>query len=91
MDFLMPYASEVPDIDIDHQQTPSPLNPLGIKGAGEAGVIPGSAALASAIEDATGRRIARMPISPSELYDLMRSPTAELTAAAGRRETGAVA
>ena len=73
MDFLMPYASEVPDIDIDHQQTPSPLNPLGIKGAGEAGVIPGTAAIASAIEDAVGRRIAAMPISPTELYDLMRN------------------
>ena len=77
MDFLMPYASEVPDIDIDHQSTPSPLNELGIKGAGEAGVIPGSAAIASAIEDAVGRRIAAMPISPSELYDLVRSPSAE--------------
>jgi CO/xanthine dehydrogenase Mo-binding subunit len=85
MDFLMPYASEVPDIVIDHQQTPSPLNPLGIKGAGEAGVIPGSAALASAIEDAVGRRISSMPISPTELYDLMRSPDAERTAASGRR------
>jgi aerobic carbon-monoxide dehydrogenase large subunit len=74
MDFLMPYASEVPPVVIDHQTTPSPLNPLGIKGAGEAGVIPGSAAVASAIEDAVGRRIAAMPISPSELYDLVRSP-----------------
>ena len=81
MDFLMPYASEVPDIDIDHQQTPSPLNPLGIKGAGEAGVIPGTAAIASAIEDAVGRRIAAMPISPTELYDLMRNDDSELTAA----------
>jgi CO/xanthine dehydrogenase Mo-binding subunit len=80
MDFLMPYASEVPDIAVDHQQTPSPLNPLGLKGAGEAGVIPGTAALASAIEDATGRRIAAMPISPSELYDLMRDEDAERTA-----------
>jgi carbon-monoxide dehydrogenase large subunit len=85
MDFLMPYASEVPDIDIDHQQTPSPLNPLGIKGAGEAGVIPGTAAIASAIEDAVGRRIAAMPISPTELYDLVRSPDSEMTATAQRR------
>ncbi len=92
MDFLMPYASEVPDIDIDHQSTPSPLNPLGIKGAGEAGVIPGSAALASAIEDAVGRRIAAMPTSPTELYDLMRDESAERTAASMRRAgTGAMA
>ncbi|MCW2635555.1 MAG: coxL3 [Blastococcus sp.] len=92
MDFLMPYASEVPDIDIDHQQTPSPLNPLGIKGAGEAGVIPGTAAIASAIEDAVGRRIAAMPISPTELYDLMRNDDTELTEAHRRRSgTGAMA
>ena len=75
MDFLMPYASEVPHIETDHQQTPSPLNPLGIKGAGEAGVIPVAAALASAIEDAegltgTGVRITDMPIGPARLWEL---------------------
>jgi CO/xanthine dehydrogenase Mo-binding subunit len=70
MDFLMPYATEVPDVEIDHLVTPSPLNPLGIKGAGEAGVIPGAAAIASAIEDAEGIPIRSMPISPSELFEL---------------------
>lgn len=70
MDFLMPYASEVPEVEIDHLVTPSPLNPLGVKGAGEAGVIPGSAAIAAAIEDAEGITITRMPISPSELHEL---------------------
>lgn len=74
MDFLIPYVTEVPKkIDIDHMVTPSPLNPLGIKGAGEAGVIPTSAAFASAIEDAEGFTIMSMPISPSELYDLRLS------------------
>jgi aerobic carbon-monoxide dehydrogenase large subunit len=73
MDFLMPYASEVPAaIEIDHLQTPSPLNPLGIKGAGEAGVIPGSAVFAAAIEDAEGFPIRAMPISPSDLFELRR-------------------
>jgi carbon-monoxide dehydrogenase large subunit len=73
MDFLMPYVSEVPRaIEIDHLETPSPLNPLGIKGAGEAGVIPGAAAIASAIEDAEGFVITAMPISPSELFELRR-------------------
>ncbi|MEP6697451.1 MAG: molybdopterin cofactor-binding domain-containing protein, partial [Pseudonocardiales bacterium] len=70
MDFLMPYASEIPKVEIDHLQTPSPLNPLGIKGAGEAGVIPGMAVIAAAIEDAEGFRITSMPISPSELFAL---------------------
>jgi len=71
MDFLMPFATEVPErIEIDHLQTPSPLNPLGIKGAGEAGVIPSAALFASAIEDAEGIPIRGMPISPSELHEL---------------------
>jgi len=70
MDFLMPYATEVPRIETGHLETPSPLNPLGIKGAGEAGVIPVSAVIASALEDAEGIEIDRMPISPSELFDL---------------------
>jgi carbon-monoxide dehydrogenase large subunit len=46
------------------------LNPLGIKGAGEAGVIPSAAVFAAAIEDAEGFPITRMPISPSELFAL---------------------
>jgi CO/xanthine dehydrogenase Mo-binding subunit len=70
MDFLMPYASEVPKVETDHLETPSPLNPLGIKGAGEAGTIPASAVLAAAISDAEGFFVDRMPISPSELWAL---------------------
>ncbi len=74
MDFLMPYVTEVPkSIEIDHLETPSPLNPLGLKGAGEAGVIPTAAAFAAAIEDAEGFTITSMPISPSELYALRLS------------------
>jgi aerobic carbon-monoxide dehydrogenase large subunit len=71
MDFLMPYVTEVPEsIEIDHLETPSPLNPLGIKGAGEAGVIPSAAVFAAAIEDAERIPITAMPISPSELFAL---------------------
>jgi aerobic carbon-monoxide dehydrogenase large subunit len=73
MDFLMPYSTEVPVIETDHLETPTPLNPLGVKGAGEAGVIPGMAVLASAISDAEGFPITRMPISPSELFHLRRA------------------
>ncbi|MEV4378305.1 aerobic carbon-monoxide dehydrogenase large subunit [Streptosporangium sp. NPDC049644] len=80
MDFLMPYATEVPLVETAHLETPSPLNPLGIKGAGEAGVIPVSAVIASAIEDAEGIRIDKMPISPSELFDLRRAAPGRSTA-----------
>jgi len=73
MEFLMPYATEIPPIEIDHIETPSPLNPLGIKGAGEAGVIPVGAVLASAIEEALGVPITEMPLSPLKLYELAKS------------------
>jgi CO/xanthine dehydrogenase Mo-binding subunit len=76
MDFLMPYASEVPTVETDHLTSPSPLNPLGVKGVGEAGVIPGHAVIASAVEDAEGIRIDRMPMSPSELWELRRQHAA---------------
>ncbi|PRX06980.1 UNVERIFIED_ORG: CO/xanthine dehydrogenase Mo-binding subunit [Actinomadura viridilutea] len=72
MDFLMPYATEIPRIETAHLETPSPLNPLGIKGAGEAGVIPVSAVIASAVEDAEGIRVHSMPLSPDDLYRLRR-------------------
>jgi aerobic carbon-monoxide dehydrogenase large subunit len=85
MDFLMPYASEVPEVEIDHLESPSPLNPLGVKGIGEAGLIPGHAVIASAVEDAEGFRIDRMPISPSELFELRRRHAAGEVPSLNRR------
>jgi carbon-monoxide dehydrogenase large subunit len=73
MDFLIPFATEIPPVEIDHLETPSPRNPLGAKGAGVAGVIPASAVFASAIEDAEGYPVRKMPLSPSELYDIRSS------------------
>ena len=71
MDFLMPYATELPEPSLHHTETPSPNNVLGVKGVGEAGTIPVAAAIANAISDAIGIPIDRMPISPSELFDLV--------------------
>ncbi len=75
MEFLIPYATEIPPIEIDHFETPSPLNPLGVKGAGEAGVIPVGAVIASAIEDSLGVQITEMPLSPLKLYELTTRPS----------------
>ena len=72
MEFLVPYATEVPDLVIGHLETPSPLNPLGVKGAGEAGTIPVGAVIASAIEEALGVRVREMPLSPLRLFELRR-------------------
>jgi carbon-monoxide dehydrogenase large subunit len=69
MDYLLPTIAEVPEAAIGHVETPSPLNPLGVKGAGEAGVIPAPAAFASAIDDALGTRITEMPLSHTRLLD----------------------
>jgi CO/xanthine dehydrogenase Mo-binding subunit len=75
MEFLVPYATEVPEPEIGHIETPSPLNPLGVKGAGEAGVIPVGAVIASAVEDATGLVIREMPLSPRRLHELAHGST----------------
>ena len=75
MDFLMPYATEVPDAEILHMETPSPLNPLGIKGVGEAGTIPVSQVVASAMEDAFAplgiAPVRESPMSPDMIHRLL--------------------
>jgi aerobic carbon-monoxide dehydrogenase large subunit len=74
VDFLIPYATEVPAVEIAHLETPSPLNPLGVKGAGEGGTIPAIAALVSAVEDALaplGVHIAEAPITPARIVALI--------------------
>jgi CO/xanthine dehydrogenase Mo-binding subunit len=74
MDFLLPTVGEIPEIEVAHLETPSPLNPLGVKGVGEAGTIPVAALVAEAIEDALapfGVRIHEMPLSPSRLRELL--------------------
>lgn len=74
MDYLLPTASEVPNIENAHIETPSPLNPLGVKGAGEAGAIPTGALFAQAIENALREydlEICEIPLSPNRLFDLL--------------------
>ncbi len=69
-DYLLVTATEMPNIDLLHHEAPTPLNALGIKGVGETGTLPTSAALISAIEDALspfGVHIAHAPITPSEI------------------------
>ena len=72
VDFLVPYATEVPKVEILHLETPSPLNPLGVKGVGEAGCIPVGAVIASGVEDALrpfgGAPFHHTPITPSMIH-----------------------
>jgi CO/xanthine dehydrogenase Mo-binding subunit len=71
-DYLVPTALDVPRMDLEHTETPSPLNPLGVKGAGEAGAIPGGALFAQALEDALGIEILESPLSPNRLWELAK-------------------
>jgi carbon-monoxide dehydrogenase large subunit len=75
-DYLMPTATEVPMVATLYKQTRSPLNPLGVKGVGEAGTIPAAAALISAIDDALspfGVRIGQVPLAPMKLVEMIRA------------------
>ena len=72
MDFLIPTSLDVPRMEIGHEVTPSPLNPLGVKGAGEAGAIPVGALFAQAVEDALEYKVEllEIPLSPNRLWEL---------------------
>jgi aerobic carbon-monoxide dehydrogenase large subunit len=74
MDFRIPTVDDIPDVRLAHLETPSPLNALGVKGTGEAGVIPVSAVIAEAIEDALspfGVRVDSMPLFPDQIAALL--------------------
>ncbi|HYM18187.1 MAG TPA: xanthine dehydrogenase family protein molybdopterin-binding subunit [Micropepsaceae bacterium] len=69
-DYLLPVADVIPRIEIHHMESPSPFNPLGVKGAAESGTIGAPAAIVSAIEDALspfGVKLTDLPITPPQL------------------------
>jgi carbon-monoxide dehydrogenase large subunit len=77
MDFLVPYATEVPNVSILHLETPSPLNPLGVKGVGEAGCIAVGAVVASGVEDALRQlgpvKFHQVPLTPTMISDALEA------------------
>jgi aerobic carbon-monoxide dehydrogenase large subunit len=76
MDYALPTASDVPAMQIIHQHSPSPLNPLGVKGVGEGGAVAPPAAIANAVCDALapfGLEINATPIRPAEIAAAARS------------------
>lgn len=73
-DYLLPTSTEVPNVEVHWLETPSPINPLGIKGVAEAGIVCVVAAIASAIEDALapfGVRVSEAPLPPARLLELI--------------------
>lgn len=78
MDYLLPTASDVPFVEVEHECHLSPLNPMGIKGAGEGAAVSPPAAIANAVVDALrplGVEITKMPITPAELWRKIREKT----------------
>jgi CO/xanthine dehydrogenase Mo-binding subunit len=74
-EFLVPYATEMPNVTVLHLETPSPLNPLGVKGVGEAGCIAVGAVVASGVEDALrtlgNAKFRHVPLTPSMISEAL--------------------
>ena len=85
MDYLLPTASDVPHITLIHQETRSPLNPLGVKGLGEGGAIAPPVAIANAVCDALapfGIEFNTTPIGPEQIVRAVREARARQAVAA---------
>ena len=75
-DYLIPSTDTAPTIEHYRTETPSPCNPLGVKGVGEAGTIAATPAIANAVEDALtpfAARVERLPLTPSYIWSLMQA------------------
>ena len=75
-EYLLPTADVIPRIEIHHMENPSPLNPLGVKGAAESGTLAAPAVVISAIEDALRPlvvRVRELPLTPDRLLELIRT------------------
>ncbi|MDE3078325.1 MAG: molybdopterin-dependent oxidoreductase, partial [Chloroflexota bacterium] len=76
MDYAVPTAEMAPEYHLDHTVTPSPSNPWGVKGIGEAGTIAASAAVVNSVVDALsplGIRHLDMPLTPERVWNSMRA------------------
>jgi CO/xanthine dehydrogenase Mo-binding subunit len=81
MDYTLATATDAPPIfDIRHLESPSPLNPLGAKGAGEGGIMPVHPVIAQAVEDALApfaARVGRVPVTRADVWALVRIPRSQ--------------
>ncbi len=76
MDYCLPRADNVPTYKMDTTKTPSPLNPLGVKGCGEAGAIAAPAAVMNAVTDALGTEAIEMPATPHKVWQTLKNKAA---------------
>jgi CO/xanthine dehydrogenase Mo-binding subunit len=67
LDYRIPVASDLPRIDTVLVEVPNPNHPFGVKGVGEANIVPSLAAVANAVSHAIGRRMTELPMSPPKI------------------------
>ncbi|MCA8869047.1 MAG: xanthine dehydrogenase family protein molybdopterin-binding subunit [Rhodobacteraceae bacterium] len=80
MDYTMPRAADLPFYKVSHQVTPSPNNPLGVKGCGEAGAIGAPPAVINAITDAIGNNHLNMPATAHAVWQAIRAGKSAMAA-----------
>ncbi len=90
-DYLVPTVSEIPRLEILHQETPSPLTPLGAKGLAEGNCMSTPACIANAVADALGVKDIVLPLTPRRLHALMAGPEPPRPAGTGKAELPAAA
>lgn len=71
MDYALPMANEMPRFELDHTVTPTPVNPLGVKGVGEAGTIGSTPAVVAAVADALGVAHVDMPLTAEKVWKII--------------------
>ena len=91
MEYALATAADAPAVfDIRHLESPTPLNPLGVKGAGEGGIMPVHPVLAQAVEDALapfGVRVTRVPVTRADIVALVQAAAQRATIAGSSRST----
>ncbi|MFN2563488.1 MAG: molybdopterin cofactor-binding domain-containing protein, partial [Gemmatimonadaceae bacterium] len=92
MEYAVPKADQLPAFEIDRTVTPSPVNPLGVKGAGEAGTIASTAAVANAVMDALapfGITHIDIPLTPAKIWHAVRNARSPASRAPAERAPAA--
>ena len=76
LDYRMPTSLDVPMIDTELIEVPNPGHPYGVRGVGEACIVPPLAAIANAVYNATGKRMRRLPMSPAAVVSALQDASA---------------
>ena len=83
LDYVLPTASMTPELEIPHQETPSPVTPLGAKGVAEGNSMSAPVCIANAVADALGVAEVNLPLTPERVLEIVRRRTNSRSASVG--------